>query len=412
MTYADLWPLANHLWQSTVFTGVVWALTLTLKQNRAAVRYWLWLAASVKFLLPFSFLVSIGSQLGWQAAPAVESLQWSFVVEQLNHSFTGLAVEPQVAAPAASSPIPDVLLGVWFCGALGTIVLWLRCWRQIHAARRAATPVALNFSIPVMSSPTRLEPGVFGIRKPVLLLPHGITDRLTPAQLEAILAHEMCHVRRRDNLTAAIHMVAEALFWFHPLVWWIRARLVEEREQACDEDVLKSRSPDDYAEGILNVCRFCLESSLVCMSGIIGSNLKRRINVILEGPSTRKLNVGKKLLLTAAGTLAVAGPILVGLANAPRSRAQTQGEAASQLAFEVASVKLTAHGRNAEGWSYSDLKIASPGRLVGINASLDECIRWAYDVKEYQVSGPDWIRSDAASYDVEAKAPPNTTRDR
>ena len=118
-----------------------------------------------------------------------------------------------------------------------------------------------------------------------------------------------------------------------------------------------------------------------------------------------------KLLLTCAGTLAVAGPILLGFVSAPRSQAQgqAQGEAASQLAFEVASVKLTAHGRNAEGLSISDLKIASPGRLVGTNASLDECIRWAYHVKEYQVSGPSWLNSDAASYDIEAKASPDTT---
>lgn len=80
---------------------------------------------------------------------------------------------------------------------------------------------------------------------------------------------------------------------------------------------------------------------------------------------------------------------------------------AEPLAFDVASVKLAAHGHNA-GPSFSDVKIASPGRLVGINASLDECIRWAYDIKEYQISGPDWLNS-AASYDIEAKAPANTT---
>ncbi|SPE40252.1 conserved exported hypothetical protein [Candidatus Sulfopaludibacter sp. SbA3] len=78
-------------------------------------------------------------------------------------------------------------------------------------------------------------------------------------------------------------------------------------------------------------------------------------------------------------------------------------------AFDVASVKLTQHGRNAEGVAISDLKITSPGRLVGTNSSLDECIRWAYGVKEYQISGPDWLNSDEASYDIEAKAPPATT---
>ena len=59
----------------------------------------------------------------------------------------------------------------------------------------------------ILCSPALLEPGVFGIRRPVLLLPEGITERLTSAQLEAIFTHELCHVRRRDNLAAAIHMV-------------------------------------------------------------------------------------------------------------------------------------------------------------------------------------------------------------
>jgi bla regulator protein blaR1 len=409
MTNADLSPLANHLWQSTVFAAAMWALTLPLKQNRAAVRYWLWLAASVKFLVPFSLLVSIGSQLGRRTAPMIEPPQWSFAVEQISHPFTASAAAPPPVASPAGNPIPAVLLGIWLCGIAVSIVFWLRCWRQMRTARQAATPFALDLPIPVLSSSTHLEPGVFGIYEPVLLLPEGITEYLTSAQLATIVTHEMCHVRRRDNLTAAIHMVVEVLFWFYPLVWWIRARLIEERELACDEEVLKSRNPDVYAEGILNVCKFCLESRLICMSGIIGSNLKRRISFILAGPSTRKLNAGRKLLLTTAGIMAVAGPILVGLANAPSSRAQSQGDAASRPAFEVASVKLTAHGRNAEGWSYSDVKIASPGRLVGTNASLDECIRWAYDIKEYQISRPDWLNSDAASYDIEAKAPPNTT---
>ena len=98
-----------------------------------------------------------------------------------------------------------------------------------------------------------------GIFKPVLLLPEGIAERLTPAQLEAILAHELRHVQRRDNLTAAIHMLVETIFWFHPLVWWIRARLMEERERACDEGVLRLGSePQVYAESILKVCEFYL----------------------------------------------------------------------------------------------------------------------------------------------------------
>ncbi|HEY3884210.1 MAG TPA: M56 family metallopeptidase, partial [Vicinamibacterales bacterium] len=64
-----------------------------------------------------------------------------------------------------------------------------------------------------------LEPGVVGIRRPILLLPDRIAECLTPEQLDAVVVHELCHVQRRDNLTATVHMFVEAVFWFHPLVW-------------------------------------------------------------------------------------------------------------------------------------------------------------------------------------------------
>ena len=86
----------------------------------------------------------------------------------------------------------------------------------------------------VRTSNSLIEPGVFGIFRPMLLLPQGMRERLTPEQLRAILAHEATHIRRRDNLTGFLQMLVEAVFWFHPLVWWIGARLVDEREHACD----------------------------------------------------------------------------------------------------------------------------------------------------------------------------------
>src|SRR6185369_1686767 len=98
-----------------------------------------------------------------------------------------------------------------------------------------------------------------------------------------VVAHELCHVRYRDNLSAAIHMFVETVFWFHPLVWWIGKRLVDERERACDEEVLRQgNDPRAYAEGILNVCKLYVESPLACVSGITGADLKKRIQNILN----------------------------------------------------------------------------------------------------------------------------------
>jgi beta-lactamase regulating signal transducer with metallopeptidase domain len=170
-----------------------------------------------------------------------------------------------------------------------------------------------GLTIEVQLSRASLEPGVFGIVRPVLVWPERISERLDDEQLEVILAHEVGHVRRRDNLTAALHMLVEAVFWFHPLVWWLGARLVEERERACDEQVLELGGERQvYAAGILKVCELCVESPLACLSGATGADLKRRIVRIMSGHVTHNLGIGRKLLLAAAALFAIAAPILAG----------------------------------------------------------------------------------------------------
>lgn len=89
--------------------------------------------------------------------------------------------------------------------------------------------------------------------------------------------------------------------------------------------------------------------------------------------------------------------------------AQAQTPAAPT--FEVASLRMTQHGRGPDGWSYSDAGIKSPGSFVAVNSSLDELIRWAYNIKDYQVIGPEWRNDDSACYDINAKFPPGTPRE-
>jgi uncharacterized protein (TIGR03435 family) len=399
VTSADLSPLANHLWQSTVFAGAMWVLALVLRQNRAAVRYWLWLAASVKFLLPFSLLVSAGTELAQRTAPAIEAPQWSLAVERISQPFILPAAAPQAVATPAVNPIAAVVLGVWFSGVAAGVVFWFRCWRQMRAARLAATPLPLDLPVPVFSSSIRLEPGVFGIYRPVLLLPEGIAARLNPPQLEMIIAHELCHIRRRDNLTAALHMVVETLFWFHPLVWWIRSRLLEERERACDEAIIQSGTePQVYAEGILRVCQYYLESPLACASGITGADLKKRIGSIMARRIGCRLNFSRKLLLAAAAVLAVAGPFLSGVINTSQVHAQSPTASISQPVFEVASVKRS---KPASGIIPVGID-TEPGKLTAQNETLKNLISAAYGVKEYQISGPEWLGSER--YEIVAKA--------
>jgi beta-lactamase regulating signal transducer with metallopeptidase domain len=330
--------LMAHLWQSTLFASVAGLLTLAFRKNRANVRFWLWLSASLKFFVPFALLMTFGSRLDW--APAAQRMvaqrlpvpQVSFAVERIAAPFP----EPLQFAPAAHGAVnwtPFALLGFWACGFAGIAFIRLRSWRRVRAAVRASAPLRIPAAVEIRSSASILEPSVVGFLRPILLLPEGIVERLTPSQLEAVLAHELCHVRRRDNLFASIHMVVEALFWFHPLVWWIGARLVEERERACDECVLTTGSePRIYADAILSVCKLYMESPLVCVSGVTGANLKRRIEAIMANRTGQGLNRAKKFLLAAAGIAALAGPvaigIVIGVGNTPAIHAQPSSTSA------------------------------------------------------------------------------------
>jgi TonB family protein len=116
---------------------------------------------------------------------------------------------------------------------------------------------------------------------------------------------------------------------------------LSELERACDEEVLQAGSQAEvYAETILKVCEFYLESPLTCMSGITGSNLKKRMERIMRNHVGERLKIRKKLLLTTAVMVALALPVVVGVMTAPRLSAQSSPATANRALSDVASVTL------------------------------------------------------------------------
>jgi bla regulator protein blaR1 len=400
----------NHLWQSTAFAVLAGLLTIAFHKNRAQVRYWLWFSASVKFLVPFSFLMNLGSRMGrTRVAESVAKPAVSFTAEQIALPFSYSAPLVHSVHLSAAAWIWPVVIGLWVCGFVVIALIRLQSWLRVRAAVRSSTPIDIPALTEVRSTPGLLEPGIAGFFRPVLLLPEGITERLTEPQLDAILAHEACHVQRRDNLTSAIHMMVEAVFWFHPLVWWIGARLLEERERACDEMVLGlGNRPRDYAEGILYVCKNYVESPLACVSGVTGSNLKRRIQAILTGRVARELTFAKKMTLSAIGVVALSVPIAIGAMRRPaRFRIEVVGAAAIPK-FVTASIKPCAAFHNGKVPEF-------PGRLQAGCTTLQRYMQKAYGVfaggpanplsSVTITGGPAWTDSDLYEINAEADGP-------
>lgn len=351
------WPgigvaLANHLWQSSVFAVAVWFITILLRRNAAQIRYRLWVVASLKFLVPISLVIGFGGLFA--KAHVVSPHQQIFVYSALSgvsQPFSPFASSPALTGPSAthgSLPflvrwLPDELGILWSAGASIVLLAWLLRWRRVYALLDQAIPFQAGRELEILChleerpnrppeklrfrcSPRLTEPCVFGVFRPVLLWPKRLSEQLSDQQLESILTHEIMHVRRHDNLMAAIHMAVETLFWFHPMVWWIEKQMIEERECACDEAAVDSGvSAHVYADGLLQVCRLCIESPLICASGVTGSELKRRIARIMAGETARRMNLWRKALLGLAAVAAVGTPLALGVVRtikAPHAAAQ------------------------------------------------------------------------------------------
>ena len=415
-------PLAgNHLWQSSLFVVLAAALCLLMRKNQARVRYALWMAASLKFLFPLSFLMFAGSQIGGLRPPRQTENALAIAVRQVGEPFAAVSAMASSADSAAgrwdlAKAWPTVLVVLWLCGLGAIVSMWLARWWKVARAVRKAMPVRQGREVQMLRgleerlgetkrievrySKTFLEPGIFGLLRPILVWPEGISERLSDEQLEAILKHELWHVRRRDNLAAAAHMLVEALFWLHPFVWWIGFRLIEERERACDERVLENGgNRQAYAESILKICEFCVRSPLSCIAGVTGADLKRRLDRIMSEVPIKRLDAGRKLLLAACGLLALGAPLAAGLLRSEKVRPETwvQGPIQhNELRYEAVTIKTTAKEEKMRRFQFG------PGSFTATNMTLQELIAAAYGLQESQVLGlPGWASSD--EYDIQAK---------
>jgi beta-lactamase regulating signal transducer with metallopeptidase domain len=233
-----------------------------------------------------------------------------------------LTATPANAAAAGFAPVSLVglrLAEVIFVGGAGYQGMRLFAaaivWRRV---RRRATPYASRESVDVLVSPPGMEAGPFllGLRHPAILIPPFLTGPANHHLLEAAIAHELAHVRRRDMLTLALSELALAPLAFHPAAWWLRRKLSESRELACDE--LAARDHPGYARCLVEIAQIILlPGAPLYALGISGSHiLERRIRAILEGARNAP---PKRLRWYRAAALSAISALCIPLIHTARS---------------------------------------------------------------------------------------------
>jgi beta-lactamase regulating signal transducer with metallopeptidase domain len=381
--------IALHLWQSTLFLLAAWLLTLAFKRNAAEIRYCIWFAASLKFLVPLALLQSLGDRMG-RALPEPPDVDPT-LIDTANALFSPSIPGATAIADGTLSQIHSVAVVIWAVGAAMAGLRWFLQWRAIHSTLASTPRIPMDFPVPVCVTSNELTPGVFGVFRTVVILPRAVLHELGSEHLQAVLAHEACHIRRRDNLTAAIHKCVETIFWFHPLLWWIGAHLLREREMACDESVIEAgHAPYVYAESILNVCRLGVAGRLTGVAASTGGDLKQRVASIMSEERAQPIGHGRFVLLLSAVMLVWLVPISAGVVDG----AMREAAASGPIAFDAIVLKPSQRG-----WWRSTRFDPEAGRLVLKNFSLRHLIASAYPGA--RVNGERDV-IDRARYDIEA----------
>ncbi len=329
------WTLLHFCWQSTAIVIAYALIDRCTKRASTVLRYGI--AMSVLALMPLVAAATFLEQE--QLISQVRQDQQQFARSRVGTMHSALIEQLPMAAPAMGNselwiaehaglllPSMDVL---WLAGVLVLATRAAGGWWELRSLRlraKAIVPQHLQLSFDKLSSRYRLSrqtmlrvsdevisPMAFGIWRTVVLMPLSAATSLPSDQLEAVLAHELAHVRRWDYLCNLLQTSVECLFFFQPAMWWVSRKAREFREVCCDEVAAEAcADPVVYAEALLH------------MEEQRGKNI--RLAVALHGHGGTLLNrvrrvMGEKAMEQQSMSgirMAAVGVVLMALYVAPR----------------------------------------------------------------------------------------------
>ena len=368
------WALLHFIWQGAL-VGALTALALgALRKGAADVRYVVAaVGLSLMLTLPAVTAVQLWRAMASAAAigataidapasaatPAQERADRTIVEVPVVApvSSTARAVLPDSIADAIGESIkvepwlPVLVLG-WLCGIVVLSLRLMSGWLWVqrmkshgaapagdgwqHVAARLSRRLHIARRVRLLESALVDVPTVIGWIKPVILLPASALSGLSPHQLEAILAHELAHIRRHDYLVNLLQTLVETLLFYHPAVWWLSRRIRVERENCCDDlAVSLCGDPYTYAKALADLEE--LRSSGQFVMAANGGSLVQRVRRLLGAPT----HAGR-----APGWLAGAASVLVMLGMAAGA-VRTDGLQSRSLTPSAVAPAATAPGADA-----------------------------------------------------------------
>ncbi len=304
LLYAMGWTLVHSVWQLIIVAALLWGALKLFHQRSSHFKYQLAMGA-----LGLSFVSAISTFL-YEYSLFSPSLDTNFeALEALVLNAPGVPGKMGLESPLDTSikwietQLP-LLVNIWFVGALLFMFRLVNSLSEIRMLRKSSVEVTdfhLNKVLYRMSDKMGMakvpslrliqigqSPVTFGFFKPVILLPAALLFHLSQEQLEAIVAHELAHIKRNDYLANLIQSSLEIMFFYHPCYWWMSQTVKELRENAADDLVVGAGvSPKELAHGLAEVLNFANQNppELALAAGKRRNPTLQRIKRILGYPA-------------------------------------------------------------------------------------------------------------------------------
>lgn len=372
--------LAHFLWQGAAIAAAL-ALALLCVRRSPVVRYRIACAA-------LALTLAAPAATFWALRPAPPATGASRAADGRSAVFLGpiapdaTSIAPRVS-PAASDRRTSFrwIVLTWAAG-VGVLSIWrvggwVRLRRLLRDTRRIDDAwqdrlenlrrrLRVSQAVRLVEAAWAPTPAVVGALRPVVLLPAAALTGLTTGQVEALLAHELAHVRRHDYLVNLFQVVVETVLFYHPAVWWISASIREERENCCDD--LAAQACGDRAAYVRALAAMEALRPLPAHLAVAasGGSLIRRVRRLLGAPPTGPS--GRRSLAAAlVAALFAALPLTTG-----RPAARAADETSKPASAEKTAAPATAPAAEpaASPITPDDLKATKADYSIGANDQL------------------------------------------
>ncbi|MGE5294753.1 MAG: M56 family metallopeptidase, partial [Solirubrobacterales bacterium] len=350
--------------QTAVLVAVLLCVDRLLRKRiRATIRYWIWMLIFVKLILPPSLCVPTGIgywldreeqspapaavpqtiSIAESAAPVMTTEIPPVVPAVQPVELPATVVEPPepVAADLVSLTWQGGILLVWIAGMLVFVGLVIQRWRFVKRLLARSEPASEDWvdvldqcrrrmnvrgRVSLRLLPDACSPAVCGLLRPTILAPRALLDRLPVEGLQAVLIHELAHVKRGDLWVNSLQTILQAAYFYNPLVWLASAIVRRVREQAVDEMTLVALGAEakSYGNTLIDIAEmaFLRPSPALRLIGVAESrkSLEGRLRHMMTRPIPKSARVG------AMGALVIAA---VGAVLLPMARAQNRTDTGS-----------------------------------------------------------------------------------